>query len=54
MPARRQGVRTFILPEMNRSDLAELPPEVREDIHFVPVSTLEEVLRIALPASTHA
>jgi ATP-dependent Lon protease len=54
LAARRQGVRTFILPEMNRSDLAELPPEVREDIHFVPVSTLEEVLRIALPASTHA
>ena len=31
----------------------ELPAEVREDITFVPVSTLEEVLRCA-PASTHA
>jgi ATP-dependent Lon protease len=36
---------------MNRVDLAELPPEVREDITFVPASTLEDVLRIALPAS---
>jgi ATP-dependent Lon protease len=54
LAARRHGVRTFVLPEMNRHDLAELPPEVRDDIRFVPVSTLEEVLRIALPASTHA
>jgi ATP-dependent Lon protease len=54
LAARRHGVQTFILPEMNRSDLAELPPEVRDDIRFVPVKTLEEVLRIALPASTHA
>ena len=48
------GIRTFILPEMNRIDLEELPPEVREDITFVPASTLEEVLRVALPASTPA
>jgi ATP-dependent Lon protease len=54
LAARRHGVRTFVLPEMNRPDLMELPAEVRDDITFVPVSTLEEVLRVALPASTHA
>ena len=54
LAARRQGIRTFVLPEMNRSDLGELPPELREDVRFVPVATLEEVLRVALPASTHA
>jgi len=54
LAARRHGVTTFILPEMNRHDLAELPPEVRDDIRFVPVSTLEDALRVALPASTHA
>jgi ATP-dependent Lon protease len=54
LAARRHGVRTFVLPEMNRPDLIELPAEVREDITFVPVSTLEEVLRVALPAGTHA
>ena len=52
LAARRHGVRTFILPEMNRHDIGELPAEVRDDIRFVPASTLEEVLRIALPAST--
>jgi ATP-dependent Lon protease len=54
LAARRHGVQTFVLPEMNRPDLIELPAEVREDITFVPASTLEEVLRVALPASTHA
>jgi ATP-dependent Lon protease len=54
LAARRHGIRTFILPEMNRQDLAELPEEVRHEMQFVPVSTLEEVLRIALPASTPA
>ena len=54
LAARRHGIRTFILPEMNRHDINELPQEVRDDIRFVPVSTLEEVLRIALPASTNA
>ena len=39
---------------MNRADLMELPAEVKEDITFVPVSTLEEVLRVALPAGTPA
>ena len=54
LAARRLGIQTFILPEMNRPDLLELPAEVKEDITFVPVSTLEEVLRVAIPASTHA
>jgi ATP-dependent Lon protease len=54
LAARRLGIETFILPEMNRPDLLELPAEVKEDITFVPVSTLEEVLRVAIPASTHA
>ena len=53
LAARRHGIRTFVLPEMNRQDLGELPPEVKNEMRFVPVSTLEEVLRIALPASTH-
>ena len=53
LAARRHGIKTVILPEMNRQDLAELPEEVRDDMTFVPVATLEEVLRVALPASTH-
>jgi ATP-dependent Lon protease len=54
LAARRHGIRTFILPEMNRQDLEELPEEVRSDMRFVPVSTLVEVLRIDLPSSPPA
>jgi ATP-dependent Lon protease len=49
LAARRHGIRTFVLPARNEADLDELPPEVRETVRFVPVNTLEEVLRIALP-----
>jgi ATP-dependent Lon protease len=49
LAARRHGIKTFILPARNEPDLAELPREVKADMEFVPVRTLEEVLRIALP-----
>jgi ATP-dependent Lon protease len=51
MAARRHGVKIFVLPQMNEPDLAELPPEVRSEMTFVPARTLEDVLRVALPAS---
>jgi ATP-dependent Lon protease len=49
LAARRHGIKEFILPARNEPDLAELPPEVRDGMRFVPVQTLEEVLEIALP-----
>jgi ATP-dependent Lon protease len=49
LAARRVGIKTFILPELNEPDLKELPEEIRKDMRFVPVSTLDQVLEIALP-----
>ncbi len=49
LAARRHGIKTFILPARNEPDLAELPAEVRQDMQFIPVHTLEEVLKVALP-----
>ena len=49
LAARRHGIKTFILPALNASDLADLPPEVRDTMRFVPVATLEEALKVALP-----
>jgi ATP-dependent Lon protease len=54
LAARRYGIKTMVLPQLNEPDLAELPEEVKRDMRFLPVSTLEEVLRVALPAGTHA
>src|SRR4051812_46114007 len=49
LAARRHGIKTFILPALNATDLTELPPEVRDTMRFVPVATLEEALNVALP-----
>jgi ATP-dependent Lon protease len=49
LAARRHGIKEFVLPARNQPDLAELPAEVRADMTFVPVTTLEEVLKVALP-----
>jgi ATP-dependent Lon protease len=49
LAARRHGIKEFILPARNEADLAELPDEVKADMRFVPVHTLEEVLKVALP-----
>jgi hypothetical protein len=42
LAARRHGVKVFILPARNEADLAELPPELKAHMTFVPVQTLEE------------
>ncbi len=51
LAARRYGIKTMVLPQLNEPDLAELPADVRRDMKFVPVRTLEEVLAVALPGA---
>ncbi len=46
--AHRAGIRTIILPRRNEADLEDLPREVFEELTFVPVDTLDEVLATAL------
>ncbi len=46
--AHRAGIRTIILPKRNVDDLEDLPREVFEELTFVPVETLDEVLATAL------
>jgi ATP-dependent Lon protease len=48
LAARRSGIKTVILPALNEPDLAELPEEVRKDMTFIPVETLEQVVSVAL------
>jgi ATP-dependent Lon protease len=54
LAARRHGIKEFILPARNEPDLAELPPEVKTDMRFIPVHTLEEALKVALPSQVAA
>jgi ATP-dependent Lon protease len=48
LAARRFGIKTVILPALNEPDLAELSEEIRRDMTFVPVETLEQVIKVAL------
>lgn len=46
--ALRAGIKTIIIPEKNKKDLAEIPPNVKRKIKFIPVSQMKEVLPIAV------
>ncbi len=48
LAAHRGGIKTFILPQRNAKDLAELPDLVKSELHLIQVSTIAEVLDIAL------
>ncbi|MCX7809207.1 MAG: endopeptidase La, partial [Deltaproteobacteria bacterium] len=48
LAAHRAGIKRVILPERNLVDLEEVPPEVKQELEFVGVSRIDEVLRAAL------
>src|SRR5439155_19965963 len=50
LAAHAAGLTDVILPERNRGDLDEIPEEVREQMTFHPVMTVDEVLDRALEA----
>ena len=47
LAAHRAGIRRIILPKPNEKDLKDVPQEVRDDLTFVLVERVEEVLRSA-------
>ncbi len=47
MAAYKAGMKTVILPRENLPDLSEVEPVVRENLQFVGVSTIDEVLPVA-------
>jgi ATP-dependent Lon protease len=55
LAAHAAGLTDVILPERNRADLDDVPEDVREQLSFHPVMTVDEVLDLALepnPAPT--
>ncbi|MGH7634595.1 MAG: S16 family serine protease, partial [Gemmatimonadaceae bacterium] len=46
--ARRAGVTHVIIPLANARELEEIPPDIRGDLQFHPVSAMDEVLLLAL------
>lgn len=48
MAAYRSDIRTIILPKKNLKDLDEVPDTVKDVMKFIPVKTMDEVLKAAL------
>jgi ATP-dependent Lon protease len=46
--ARRAGLKTLLVPRGNEKDLSEVPEDVREDLEFVLVENMDQVLEHAL------
>jgi ATP-dependent Lon protease len=44
LAAHRAGLKTVILPGRNRSDMEDLPEEIRSELTFVTVDTIEEAI----------
>jgi ATP-dependent Lon protease len=48
LAAYRAGLRDVIMPKSNEKDLRDVPDEVKQNMHFSFVGTMDEVLRLAL------
>jgi ATP-dependent Lon protease len=48
LAAHRAGLKTIVIPKDNERDLADVPESVRNEIRFVPVEHMDEVLAEAL------
>ena len=48
MAAYKAGVKHVIIPKENERDLAEFDPEIRENITYHPVSSIDEVIALAV------
>jgi ATP-dependent Lon protease len=48
LAAHRGGIKTFLLPKRNAKELSELPDVVKSDIKLIQVSSIDDVLAVAL------
>lgn len=52
LAALRAGIKTVLFPHDNERDLADIPDTVRQELTFIPVAHMDEVLQHALLEST--
>lgn len=48
LAAHRGGIKSVLIPEENRRDLAEIPEKIKQDLEIRPVQWIDDVLGIAL------
>ncbi len=54
LAALRGGITTVLIPQENEKDLAEIPANILNGLKIIPVSHVDEVLRLALTAPLEA
>jgi len=52
LAAHRAGIRKVILPRENEKDLEEIPQQVKDELEFVFVDNIDEVLGVVFSADT--
>jgi ATP-dependent Lon protease len=50
LAALRSGIKTVLIPAENEKDLADVPDNVKSGLRIIPVSTVDEVMALALTA----
>ncbi len=48
LAAKRMGINMIIIPKRNEKDLEDIPKYIKKDMNFIPVETMDEVLKNAL------
>lgn len=48
LAALRYGIKNIIIPEKNEKDLEDIPEDAKKEMNFYPVSTVDQVLELAL------
>ena len=46
LAALRAGIKTVIIPDQNKKDLAEIPKDIRAQMQFIPVKHMDEILAL--------
>ena len=54
LAAHRAGLKKIILPKENEKDLEEVPQEIKEQLQFIFVETIDEALRVTLKDGAEA
>ena len=48
LAALRSGIKTIIVPEENKKDVAELPQEVKDSVNIIYMNSVDDALKVAL------
>jgi ATP-dependent Lon protease len=48
LAAKRAGIKTIILPQQNKNDIEDVPEDLRKEMEFIFVDTIDEVIKNAL------